>query len=175
MKNLFTTFILIFLFLVFFKTSVLAQSSYVLPYPSNMPGNFTYKLHVVFENVSKYWYFGDFGQFSYGLKMSDKYLVEAKTLFEYRQYLLGHKALLKSDFYFSNILPSLIKAEGNKKNISQKKTVLFEAALKHIETLEKMEAETPDTFNWEPEKSLPTVLHLKEDITKSILRRKNIL
>lgn len=171
MKKLF---FLVFLF-IFFPRTVFAESNYVLPYPSNMPGNFTYKLHVVFENVSKYWYFGDFGQFDYGLKMSDKYLVEAKTLFEYKQYLLGHKALRKSDFYFSNILPSLIRAEGNKKDISQKKIVLIDAALKHIETLEKMEVETPDTFNWEPEKSLPTVLHLKEDIAKSVLLRKNIL
>ena len=66
-----------------------AESQYVLPYPSAMPGSFLYKLNLVQEEILRYWYFGDFGQFKYNLGLSDKYLVEAKTLFEYKQYLLA--------------------------------------------------------------------------------------
>lgn len=177
MKNekFFYLFVLVFLPFFLFKTPVFAQSNYVLPYPSSMPGSLFYKAHLVFERVSKYWYFGNFGQFDYNLKMADKYLVGAKTLLEYKQYLLGYKSLQKSDFYFSYILPSLIEAEKNNKNIVQKSLVLKEAAGKHIETLEKMELDTPAIFNWQPEKSLPTTLYLKEAIINSILLRKKSL
>ena len=75
-------------FIILIPSSVYAQSSYVLPYPSQMPGGLYYKIHLIYENVSKYWYFGDFGRFDYNLKQSDKYLVETKTLFEYKQILV---------------------------------------------------------------------------------------
>lgn len=165
-----------FLFLFFITTNqVFAQSNYVLPYPSSMPGSLLYKIHLVYENVSKYWYFGDFGQFAYNLKMADKYLVQAKTLFEYKQYLLGYKALQKSDLHFAKIIPSLAKANHKKKDISNKKTILSKAAQKHIGILEKIDIETPDVFNWQPEKALPTNLYLKKDIEKSInIRRSNL-
>ena len=168
-------FILVFFFSIFFRTSVFAQSNYVLPYPSNMPGSIFYKLHLIYEKVSKHWYFGDFGQFDYNLKLAEKYLVEAKTLFEYKQYLLGHEALQKSDFYFSKTLPSLIKAEKNNKNIVQKRSLLREAGQKHIETLEKIQTDTPDIFNWQPERALPTILNIKESVNSSINIRKNAL
>ena len=165
----------LFLFLFFITTNrVFAQTNYVLPYPSGMPGSLLYKIHLVYENVSKYWYFGDFGQFDYNLKTADKYLVQAKTLFEYKQYLLGYNALKKSDSYFVNIMPSLARAERNGKNTLKKKTVLREASQKHIEVLEKTEQETPDVFNWQPEKALSTNLYLKKDIEKAINIRSNL-
>jgi len=166
----FLLFVLIFLFLV--RTAA-AQSKYVLPYPSSMPGNFAYKLHVIFEHVSKYWYFGDFGQSDYNLKLSDKYLVEAKTLFEYRQYLLGQKALKISDEYFARIASFLEKVSSKKKDVSNKRAVLKEASLKHIEILEIIDRETPDIFNWQPEKATSTSLYLKKDIENAINIRKN--
>lgn len=168
-------FVLVLLLIFVFKAPVFAQSNYVLPYPSSMPGGISYKIRLLYENVSKHWYFGDFGQFDYNLKMADKYLVEAKTLFEYKQYLLGYKALQKSDFYFVNIMPNLVRAEKNGKNTLRKKAVFSEASQKHIEVLEKMELETPDTFVWRPEKELPTSLTIQKAILNSILlREKNL-
>ena len=161
--------------ILFFASKAHGQSTYVLPYPSNMPGSIFYNLDLIHEKISKYWYFGNFGQFDYNLKMADKYLVEAKTLFEYKQYLLGHKALRKSDEHFTKISAYLEQANRKNKNISNKKTVLKEAALKHIEVLEKMDTETPDVFHWEPEKVAPTSLYLKRDIESAINIRKNNL
>ena len=174
MKN-FPRIIIILIFLLYFSVnSVFAESSYFLPYPSNMPGSLSYKIHLIYESISKFWYFGDFGQFSYNLKMTDKYLVEAKTLFEYKQYLLGYRALKKSDKFFADILPNLIRAERNGKSILQKKVIFSEASRKHIETLEKMRIDTPATFNWQPEKLTPTTLNLKKAIDESIrFREKN--
>lgn len=168
-----TTFFLVFFFIA--TSRVYAESSYVLPYPSSMPGNLTYNFHIVFEKISEYWHFGNFGQFGYNLKMADKYLVQAKTLFEYKQYLLGHKALKKSDLHFSKIMSFLEKASGKKKNISNKTAILKEAALKHIEILEKIDVETPNVFNWQPEKALATTLYLKKDIETAVNIRKNNL
>jgi hypothetical protein len=176
MKNekFFRLFILILFFLILLRTPVFAQSNYVLPYPSSMPGSLSYKIHLIYENISKYWYFGDFGQFDYNLKMADKYLVEAKTLFEYKQYLLGYNALKKSDQYFVNILPSLTRAEKNGKNVAQKTEIFNEASKKHIEILQEMISNAPGIFIWKPEKSNPTELNLKIALDMSIqLREKN--
>lgn len=170
----FHIFFIVILFL-FLPQISFAQSSYVLPYPSSMPGSLTYKIRLVYDVVSRYWYFGDFGQFDYNLKMADKYLVETKTLFEYKQYLLGYKALQKSNSYFVNISPSIAKAESKHKNVTQKRLVLKEAAQKHIEILKKMEIDAPDTFNWQPEKVLPTILEIKKVIEGAIDIRKNVL
>ena len=119
-------------------TIVHASSDYVLPYPSYMPGNKLYTIHLILETFSKYWHFGDFGQFSYNLRESDKYLVETKTLFEYQQYLLGYKALNKSNDFFIKVEPSLIKAKQNGKDITEKKNTLEQASKKHIEVLQRI-------------------------------------
>lgn len=116
----------------------------------------------------QYWYFGDFGQFDYNLRESDKYLVEAKTLFEYEQYLLGYNALQKSNDYFTKTYGYLQKAKDNGKNITDRRTILMEAAVKHIETLQKMESETPTAFNWSPEKSPASQLEIHKLIETSL-------
>ena len=158
---------LIFCFLVIFPLPTFADSQYILPYPSMMPGSIWYKIHSVQESLMKYWYFGDFGQFEYNLKEADKYLVEAKTLFEYNQYLLGYDALLKSDRFFRNTKPFLVRAQEDGKNISEKNTILKQAAQKHIQTLEKMKNGVPSTFTWSPEKGPATQLNLSTAINNS--------
>lgn len=152
---------------------VFAQSDYVLPYPSSMPGNVFYKVNLVKEKLMKYWYFGSFGKFDYNLKQSDKYLVEAKTLFEYKQYLLGFKALQKSNTYFNNIPQYLTKAKRENKNIVQRQNILKSASLKHIEMLNFIETITPDNFVWNPEKEVSTDLNLEKTIDEAIRIRKN--
>lgn len=166
-------FVLFFLFV--FTTTVYASSPYVLPYPSSMPGTISYKIHLVWEKIMQYWYFGDFGQFEYNIKESDKYLVEAKTLFEYNQYLLGYNALIKSNSYFAKAKPFLEKARQDGKNITEKNQLLIQAAEKHIEVLQKMEKETPKDFIWTPEKNPSSILRIHDVIEQGIRTRKNDL
>lgn len=123
----------------------------------------------------QYWYFGDFGQFTYNLKESDKYIVEAKTLFEYNQYLLGYSALQKSNDYFTKVLPDLLRAKNNGKDILENRMLLHEAAIKHIAVLKKMEQDTPDTFVWSPEKSSASTLKIHELIKVSLQERQTDL
>lgn len=152
-----------------------AESQYVLPYPSFMPGSPFYKLNLIKDEILKYWYLGNFGQFTYNLKQSDKYLVEVKTLFEYKQYLLGYQALKNSDRYFQKILPYLLRAKNEGKDIIKKQNKLKAAALKHIEVLDLIKQQNPRQFVWKPEKSPPTTLDLHGEVEKSIKIRKQAL
>ncbi len=165
----------VFIFFLIFTTPILAKSSYVLPYPSYMPGSSLYKPHLLLAELSKFWYFGNFGKFTYNLKQADKYLVEAKTLFEYGQYLLGYRALKKSDEYFIKTLPSLKNAKSEGKDISQNMGILTSAAQKHAEVLTEIKKAVPDKFNWQPEKSASTMLDLKSTIESSIVLRRKYL
>lgn len=153
------------------KTSF-AASSYVLPYPGIMPGNKLYKVSEALDYVRRYYSFGDFSQLSYNLSLSDKKLVEAKTLFEYNQYPLGLKALEKSDAYFVQADKYLKLASEHKKNISEKKGMYKSAAMKHIEVLESLKKVLPEHFTWVDEKKAPLALNLWEAIQKSVRIRK---
>jgi len=177
MRSWKVTLIALFVLLLFLitKHTASAQSTYVLPYPSFMPGTIFYKLNLIEEKLMFYWYFGNFGKHAYNLKLADKYLVEAKTLFEYKQYLLAHNALLKSDEYFKKAGVYLLTAQTDNKNIKEKKVVFKEASLKHIEELELIRNMTPEKFVWTPEKSKSTILNISEAIKKSVvIRRVNL-
>lgn len=152
-----------------------ANSEYVLPYPSEMPGSKLYKFNLVKEKILKFWYFGDFGQFKYSLGQSDKYLVEAKILFEYKQYLLGFEALEKSNAYFKQTLPNLLEAQKKGKNINTNRNILAQASGKHIEVLGKIEQNVPVKFVWTPEKEASTTLNLKDLIKEAVGIRKKYL
>lgn len=169
--------IFIFVLLLFFLFTFpsFALSNYVLPYPSSMPGSTIYKIHLAYEKIMKYWNFGNYGQFFYNLKQSDKYLVQSKTLFEYNQYLLAYDALSKSDQYFINTHPFLINAIKEGKNISENREILIQAAQKHIETLLKLKKDVPQNFTWVPEKDKPTNLKIWDAVDKSIEIRKKYL
>lgn len=168
----------VFLFLIFicfFTPTVFAESSHVLPYPSFMPGNVFYSPKETIDNLKQYFYFGDFAQFKYHLAQSDKYLVEAKTLFEYKQYLLAVKSLSNSDEHIRKASTALFYANRNNKILSEKQNLLREAALKHIEILQDLEKIVPSSFLWNPEKGVPTDFSLEKIINNSILLRNSCL
>lgn len=153
-----------------------ASSAYVLPYPSSMPGNLLYRPRLLLEIISKSWFFGNFGQFTYNLKQSDKYLVEAKTLFEYGQYLHASSISLKnSDEYFKKTLPFLLEAKSEGKNISDKRKILSKAAQKHVDILKKLSEELPLEFQWIPEKEKQTTIYIRKEIENSISIRSKYL
>lgn len=165
--------LVVFLFFVL-SDRIYAESSYVLPYPPSMPGSRFYKARVMIEQIQGYWYFGDFGQFDYYRKLSDRYLVEAKTLFEYKQYLLAISSLQKSDDFFSKIQPNLNNAKELGKNISNLQRFYEEERFKHIETLQKIKNQTPESFNWYTSKKISTDIPIREIIDKSITLRESL-
>lgn len=161
-------FIIALLIFLISSTSSFANFDYVLPYPSSMPGSKLYPVRQIVEKLEKYWYFGSLSSYHYNLKYSDKYLVEAKILFEYGQYLLASNALKRSDSYFSASKKSLAQAKAEGKNIIKKEIKLKNAATKHIEILSQISLETPDEFDWRPEKGNSTKIMIKEKVNESI-------
>ncbi|EKD86801.1 MAG: hypothetical protein ACD_37C00140G0004 [uncultured bacterium] len=165
-------FLILFLFLFFAGIKYAFASEYVLPYPSSMPGSKFYFIHQIYEKAEAYWYFGDLARYHYNLKYSDKYLVESKTLFEYKQYLLANVALEKSNLYFRKTRESLAKASSNKKPVKEKEEILKNASLKHEEVLNQILQVVPEEFDWQPEKDKPTKIYIQKEIEESIRIRK---
>lgn len=146
-------------------------TEYTLPYPSSMPGSKFYPVYLLWERIMNYWYFGSFAQLAFNLKYSDKYLVEAKTLFEYKQYLLAQNALKKSDLYFHNLNYHLNRAYEEGKNISQKRENIKKAAFRHVEVLQMLKKEVPEGITWRLEKDQSQDLSLWSSINTSIKLR----
>lgn len=171
-KNLFfhSVLLLFFGFIILIPPKIYA--SYVLPYPGVMPGNKLYFLFSILGKAQKYYAFGDFAQFKYNLSHSDKYLIEAKILFEYNQFPLALQALKKSDDFFKKTYPNLKSAKKHMKDISEKKKILYLASEKHKEILTDILSIVPDSFSWQDEKKPPVVLLLRHEILKSIKIRK---
>lgn len=156
---------ILFLLFFLFTPRVFANSEYVLPYPSFMPGNKIYILYNAYSLATKFLYFGDFGKFNYSLKLADRNLVESKTLFDYKQYMLAYKSLKRSDEYFKRA--SLIE-KVNKNGKDEKKRLFKSAARKHKEELIKIKEIVPEFILWSPEKEQPTKLELRKAIIESI-------
>lgn len=167
-------FVLLFLFFVFTSNSFSSESTYVLPYPSYMPGNKLYSVSLLWDKFMQYWYFGNLAQFSYNLQQSDKYLVQAKTLFEYKQYLLGYDALKKSNTFFGKSEQALSQAQKENKSIDQKKQLYSEAAMKHIEVLTDLKLLVPAEFTWTPEKEAAQKLNIAQLIDDSLSIREKV-
>ena len=149
-------------FLVFSLAA--APSSYVLSYPSFMPGHKVYKVKEIFDKIYGIWCFGNLAQFKYNLRMADKKLVEAKTLFEYGQFFLGVKAIQQDGFYLNQAFLALEKAKKEKKGISQKREIFAEALKKHTEVLDEICKKTPDTDYWQEEKKEGQFLEIGQAI-----------
>lgn len=147
------------------------KAEHILPYPSFMPGNKLYWITRVFDKVKRPFYFGNISSYKYHLSLADKYLIEAKTLFEYKQYLLAVDALARSDVEFVNVPVYIKRAKAEHKDMRNFEIQYQEAAVVHQQVLERLLAELPDQFLWTPEKKSPTNLPLRDLIYKSISLR----
>lgn len=164
---------LVLLFTVLFVTpQVYAQ--YVLPYPSYMPGNTLYRISRIADILKAYWYWGSIASFRYHLGLADKYLVEAKTLFEYKQYLLASDAMNRSNEHFQKLPLYMKRAVGEHKDVTILKRTAKEAALEHIRIMENISASTPEEFIWLPEKSQASTIPIGRNIREGIDIRQSV-
>jgi hypothetical protein len=159
------SFIFLFSCFVLLHTFSVVHAEYVLPYPSFMPGNKLYKVMEVVDLLKKYWSFGNIAQVKYHLSRSDKYLVEAKTLIEYKQYLLGSSALQKSTSEFLLIDRYLTAALAEGKDVAELRQIVADAAAVHIETLNAIEKNAPSSVTWTPEKTSATDIDFSRMVT----------
>ncbi len=162
----------IFFFVISFALARPAYADYVLPYPSSMPGNKLYKVGRFVDTLKKHWYWGSIASYRYRLALADKYLIEAKTLFEYKQYLLATDALRRSNDEFRQLPIYLKKAKDEKKDIAQLQSILRAATGAHVQILEDISLRVPAEFQWIPEKSQATDLPLGRLLREAVDTRK---
>jgi len=160
--------ILLFLILYSLFTPRIIFAEYVLPYPSYMPGNTMYRVSRILDSLKYYWFRGNIAQTKYHLALSDKYLVEAKTLFEYKQYLLGKDALTRSDGEIQRISLSLDSGMREHEDMSGQLKVLCSALPVHNTVLLRLLDNLPKTYVWKDENKEPVSLDLASHVQRSI-------
>lgn len=116
------------------------------------------------DEAKRYWYWGNFSSYRYYLGQSDKTLVEAKTLFEYHQYLLGMDALQRSNRAVQQQNIYLLRSEKEDKDVRQARQTVSEAMSEHERILKKLMEELPPEFVWIPEKQTAQVLHIRQEL-----------
>lgn len=158
----------------YFLLAAHAHAEYVLPYPSFMPGNKIYRLTRLTDAAKGYWYFGNIAQTKYHLALADKYLVEAKTLFEYKQYLLATDAIKRSDGQVDDIFLYIQRAASEGKDVRLLASTIFDAMSVHTKVITAMQSQLPEEFIWRPEKSSETELPIRSILLLAISTREKL-
>lgn len=127
-----------------------------------------YKVTRLTDRLKQYWYRGNISAFKYHLSLSDKYLVEAKTLFEYQQYLLAQDALSRSDTEFLSVPKFLHDATAEGKDTHVLTQTYHDAAIAHEKVLQRLLSDMPKDVTWSPEHALPTHLAITDMIATSL-------
>jgi hypothetical protein len=164
----------IFIWLSFVSPRIV-HAEYMLPYPSFMPGNKMYRISRMIDSLNTYWYFGNIAKIKYHLNLSDKYLVEAKTLMEYKQYLLATDALKRSDTQFIQVPVYFDNAREKNIDTEQLEQLVRDSFNKHKEVETNLLSILPETFTWTPEKERQTELPLARMIQDSIKVKEEIV
>ena len=144
---------------------------YMLPYPSYMPGSTLYPISKIVDRIQWYWHFGSISRAKYHTHMSDTYLVEAKTLFEYGQLKLAVDALQRSDEHFVKALLYVRSIDQEQKDRGEQRAILVSQATVHSNVLNELLDNTPEEFTWVDEEKEPVELPIHFSIkTSSELR-----
>lgn len=155
-------------FLFFLLPIKIWAQEYVLPYPAFMPGSPFYRVQEIIDKLQEFYSFGSLAKFKYHLGMADKRLVEAKTLFEYKQYLLASQAFPNYEYHLKSAYAFLVRAGKEGKNTSEKRVVLKSAINKHREVLQELINKLPESFFWNPEKAKPQRIEIRKIIDRAL-------
>lgn len=150
------------------------QAEYVLPYPSFMPGSTLYKISTLLDSLKRSWYFGNIAQLKYRMALADKKLVEAKTLFEYKQYALAMKSLDLSTEHAKYLSPLLDKAKRAGIDTKLQRETICEEMTVHGKELETLKKNLPASFLWQEEKRIAVDLPIQTTLEDATHTRKNI-
>jgi len=163
--------IALFIILYSLFTPRIIFAEYALPYPSYMPGNKLYVVSKILDRAKSWWYWGAIGQTKYHMMLSDKYLVEAKTLFEYKQYLLAINALRLSDEHIAEAPKYITMGKSRGVDMVQFESLFTAELTVHRTVLEKLKTELPKTFIWTPEKQPVTTINIDGLLSAAITLR----
>lgn len=162
------------IFYLFFLTPRV-YADYLLPYPGPMPGHKLYRLSRIIDRLKYKWYWGNLGRIKYHTLLSDKYLVEAKTLFEYKQYPLALDALLRSDEQAKQLPQYVEKLKNSIERLNLVTNTVKAMSSQHMIILSKLQAELPKEYLWTPEKQKESRLELYQLLQTSLNIREQIV
>ena len=136
-----------------------------------MPGNKLYRISRIVDGVRGVWSWGNIAKIKYHMSLADKYLIEAKTLFEYKQYLFAVDALKRSNNHINKLPFYVMAAEKDGKNISVLREKITESRKAHLLVLNQLKTQLPEEFTWTPEKGSSTPLSLRTIFEEAIYIR----
>lgn len=172
-KNIFVLFLFFYLPFVICHLS-LVHAAYVLPYPSFMPGSSLYKISTLLDVAKRYWSFGNIAQLKYRMGLADKKLVEAKTLFEYKQYALAMNAIYESTAQVTLIPKYLGRATTQGIDMKEFNKTVCEQMNVHQEVLHMLRTSLPAAFVWQEEKKDAINLPIGQAIDAAIQTRVDV-
>lgn len=127
------------------------------------------------DEAKRCWYWGNLASYRYYLGQSDKTLVEAKTLFEYGQYLLAMQAIRRSGEAIEHANQYFQNAKREQKIGRQQRQELSDAMSEHIRVLSSIRTQTPEEFYWSPEKESSQTLRIHQELDRAIGVREDML
>lgn len=163
-----------FVIILYLMLPLAVQAEYVLPYPSFMPGNTLYKISTLLDKLKAHWSFGNIAQLKYRMSMADKKLVEAKTLFEYKQYALAMNALYESTAQAASVPRLLESAKAQGIDMKELNKTVCEQINVHQEVLQKLRTSLPAVFAWQEEKKDAVNLPIREAFDSAVKTRVSI-
>ncbi len=152
----------------------LVHAEYVLPYPSFMPGNTLYKISTLLDGIKRYWSFGNIAQLKYRMSMADKKLVEAKTLFEYKQYAFAMNAIYQSSAQAASVPRYLEMASAQGIDMKEFDKTVCEQMNVHQEVLHQLRTSLPTAFTWQEEKKDAVSLPIQKALDAAIQTRVDV-
>jgi hypothetical protein len=148
-----------------------AESEYTLPYPSYMPGHRLYTAQVIWDRAMEWWYFGDIAKTKYHLELSDRTLVQARTLFDYKQYLLATESLSASNIHFISAVLYASDVESSHKDGGLLLAILRNAADTHTKLLDNLAQNYTEDITWSSERQEPVLLPVPFLLRQSLIIR----
>jgi len=104
------------------------------------------------DKVRGIWSFGNIAQLKYRMSLADKYLVEAKILFEYKQYVFAVDALKKSSTEIGMITPFVQNAQQKGIDMRQFRKLICEQMVVHQSVISALSVGLPESYIWQEEK-----------------------
>jgi len=138
-----------------------------------MPGNKLYRISRLSDDLKRFWYWGTIGSLKYHMALTDKYLVEAKTLFEYKQYPYAIDALGRSDKHFLDVIQARRRVKSENKEISSLRELAQSQQDGHVTVLMNLMRNLPKEYLWQPEKESSQLFNIEKIFSRSIETRNN--
>ncbi len=129
------------------KDNVKKASDYTLPFPGILPDNILYTLKVVRDKVFEFLIVDPVKKADFYLLQSDKRLASGETLIINSKFLLGEQTISKAEKYLIQAVDTASLAKAKGKETSDVVDRLKKASLKHVEVIEALQKNSPESIS----------------------------